>query len=235
METAVKRQSSSPSGLVRFGVPVAASRFLSPRLPLLLAQHPGLKVALVVRDQFGNMIEERLDLAMHAGEITDGSVVVRRAGAFGRVVVAAPSYLERHGKPSVPVDLADHNCLVHDTRPGSDLWSFTNRGRTINVRVSGNYIANDSSAIRLAARAGHGVALMSEVQAFDDVRAGLLVHLLPEYPLQRVPILLVYPSRRNLAPRTRVVMDFVLQQLRQIGPQFSLDVGRNDVATTTRP
>jgi DNA-binding transcriptional LysR family regulator len=222
MEAALGRQSSSPTGLVRVGVTVASSRFLATRIPVLLAEHPGLKVELVVHDQFGDMIEERLDLAMRRGEIADASLVVRRVGMFGSAVVASPIYLERHGAPSAPADLANHTCLVHDTGPNSDLWHFTGPNGTLSVRVSGGFIANDSSAVRLAARAGHGIALLPEVQVIDDLHAGHLFRLLSDYPSQRVPVHLVYPSRRNLAPRTRVVMDFLLQRMRQI--QALLDV-----------
>src|SRR6202046_2083864 len=80
LEAALGRQSASAVGLVRVGVTVAASRFLAPRLPSLLAEHPGLKVDLVVGDRLGDMTEDRLDLAMRVGEITDGSLVARRSG-----------------------------------------------------------------------------------------------------------------------------------------------------------
>ncbi len=80
------------------------------------------------------------------------------------------------------------------------------------VRVSGAFLANDSEAIRRAARAGHGIALLPEMQLIDDLRAGRLFRLLEDYPSQRVPMQIVYPSRRNLAPRTRVVMDFLVEQ-----------------------
>ena len=100
MEAALGRQSSSPTGLVRVGTSVAGGLFLAPRLPMLLARHPGLKVELVMRDQFSDMVEERLDLAWRSGDIADASLVVRRVGQLGRAVVAAPIYLERHGAPS---------------------------------------------------------------------------------------------------------------------------------------
>jgi DNA-binding transcriptional LysR family regulator len=124
MEAALGRQRFSPVGLVRIGTPVASIRFLAPRLPALLADYPGLRVELVVSDHFGDMIEDRLDLAIRPGEITDASLVVRRAGTAARVAVAAPRYLERHSAPSDPTDLATHSCLVHDTGPDSDLWTF---------------------------------------------------------------------------------------------------------------
>ena len=115
LEAALGRQSASPVGLVRVGVTVAASRFLAQRLPTLLADHPGLKVELVVGDRLGDMIEERLDLAMRIGEITDASLVARRSGTAVRVAAAAPSYIKRHGKPSSPAELANHTCTLCTT------------------------------------------------------------------------------------------------------------------------
>jgi DNA-binding transcriptional LysR family regulator len=124
LEAALGRQSASPVGLVRVGVTVAASRLLAQRLPILLADHPGLKVELVVSDRLGDMIEERLDVAMRVGEIKDTSLVARRSGIAERVAAAAPSYIKQHGEPSSPADLANHTCIVHGVGPNSDVWTF---------------------------------------------------------------------------------------------------------------
>jgi DNA-binding transcriptional LysR family regulator len=216
METVLGRQSGAPRGLVRLGTSVAGGLFLATRLPVLLARHPGLSVELVMRDQGSDMIEERLDLAFRSGEIADASLVARRAGNLGRAVVAAPIYLERHGAPSAPGDLTAHTCLIHDATPEPEVWRFTGPEGALSVRVTGAFIANDSEAVRRAARAGHGIALLPEIQLIDDLRAGRLFRLMEDYDSQRVPVHIVYPSRRNLAPRTRVVMDFLLQQTREI-------------------
>jgi DNA-binding transcriptional LysR family regulator len=185
-------------------------------LPVLLERYPGLKVEMVLRDQFTDMVEDRLDLALRSGEITDASLVVRRVSQLGRAVVAAPTYLERHGAPSVPDDLAAHACLLHDSGVDASEWRFTGPDGPLSVRVSGAFIANDSAAVLLAARSGHGIALLPEIQIIDDLRAGRLYRLLNDYPSQLVPVFIVYPSRRNLAPRTRVVMDYLVEQTREI-------------------
>ncbi|HTI80671.1 MAG TPA: LysR family transcriptional regulator [Acetobacteraceae bacterium] len=216
MEAALGRQSGEPRGLVRLGTSVAGGLFLATRLPVLLGRYPGLSVELVMSDRQTDMIEERLDLAFRSGEIADASLVARRAGVLGRAVVAAPIYLERQGAPERPEDLADHACLIHDATPEPDVWRFTGPEGPVSVQVSGALLANDSEAVRRAARAGHGVALLPEIQCIDDLRAGRLFRLLEDYPSQRVPVHIVYPSRRNLAPRTRVVMDFLVEQTRQI-------------------
>jgi DNA-binding transcriptional LysR family regulator len=216
MEAALGRQSGEPRGLVRLGTSIAGGLFLATRLPALLARHPGLSVELVMRDQPSDMIEERLDLAFRSGEIADASLVARRAGQLGRAVVAAPIYLERHGAPATPEDLALHVCLIHDATPDPHLWRFAGPDGPMSVRVSGAFLANDSEAVRRAARAGHGVALLPEIQLVDDLRAGRLFRLLEDYPSQQVPVHIVYPSRRHLAPRTRVVLDFLIEQMREI-------------------
>src|SRR3984885_15355812 len=216
MEAAVGRQSASPVGLVRVGVTVTASRFLAQRLPTLLADHPGLKVVLVVNDRFGDMIEDRLDLAMRVGEVADASLVVRRAGTAWYVVVAAPGYIERKGSPSTPADLVSHTCIVHDIGTGSDVWTFVTAKGPEELHVSGGFLANDVSAVRLAARSGYGIALLPLFEALDDLRSGELVCVLNEFPAPSSSLGLVYPSPRHLAPRTRVVFEFIMELVRQV-------------------
>jgi DNA-binding transcriptional LysR family regulator len=160
IEAALGQQSASPVGLVRVGVNVTAARFFAQRVPSLLTDHPGLKVELVAGDRFGDMIEDRLDLALRLGEITDASLVMRSAGTVTLLAVAAPSYIERFGKPSTPADLASHICIVHDVGPDSDVWTFVTSQGPQGFRVSGGFLANDARAVHGAARAGYGIALL---------------------------------------------------------------------------
>jgi DNA-binding transcriptional LysR family regulator len=221
MEAALGQQSASPVGLVRVGVTVTASRFLSLRLPSLLIDHPRLKVELVVGDRLGDMIEDRLDLAMRIGEITDASLVVRRSGTAVRVAAAAPSYIERHGEPSSPAELANHTCIVHDVGPDSGVWTFVMPEGAKGFQVSGGFLANDVRAVHLAARTGYGIAYLALVEVFDDLRSGTLVRVLSDFPAAGVSFSLVYSSRRHLAPRTRLVMDFIWEQVRQVQAELA--------------
>ena len=221
IEAALGQQSVLPVGLVRVGVTVAASRLLSLRLPSLLIDHPRLKVELVVGDRINDLIDDRLDFAMRAGEITDASLVVRRSGTATRVVVAAPTYIELHGEPSSPAELANHTCIVHDTGPDSDVWTFVTREGPEGFRVSGGFLANDVRAVHLATRAGYGIACLALLEVFDDLRSGTLVRVLRDFPVAGLPFSLVYPSRRHLAPRTRLVMDFIWEEIRKIRAELA--------------
>lgn len=216
MEAAFGRQTNSPTGLVRLGTTIAGGLVLASRLPLLLDRYPGLKVELIMRDQFSDMIEDRLDLELRSGEITDRSLVARRIGEVGRAVVAAPGYLERRSAPLVPEDLTTHACLIHSSMPDPKIWRFTGPDGPLAVPVTGAFIANGSVAVLRAVRAGHGIALLREIEVADDLRAGRLRRLLINYPSQTAPVYVIYPSRRNLAPRTRVVMDFVVEQMHEL-------------------
>jgi len=130
--------------------------------------------------------------------------------------VAAPSYIERQGRPSTPADLASHTCIVHDVGPGSDVWTFVTSEGPQEFHVSGGFLANDVSAVRMAARSGYGIAQLPLFEVLDDLRSDVLVSVLSEFPAPGIPLSLVYPSRRHLAPRTRIVFEFILEQVRQV-------------------
>ena len=163
----------------------------------LLNRYPGLAVDFVVREQFGDLIEDRLDLAMRLGQPTDASLVARSVGEFGRALVAAPSYLEKHGAPSDPAALPSHRCIVQDADPSGATWRFSGPGGPHSVDVVSTFSANNAEVVRQAALAGHGIALLPEPQVLEDILGARLYRLLPEYPTdadQSLPGLPVPPA-----------------------------------------
>jgi DNA-binding transcriptional LysR family regulator len=214
MEGALGRHRTSPTGLVRIGVSTAGAALMGPRLFGLLAQYPGLAIELVVRDQLGDMVEDRLDVALHVGQPNDSSLMARAAGAFGRTLVAAPIYLERRGAPSRPADLAEHTCIIHESGPDSAVWRFEGPDGPEQIHVTSSFRANNAEVVHRAVLAGHGVSMVPEALIVDDIRAARLYRLLPKYKSGRQPTFVLYPSRRHLAPRTRVVIDFLVERFK---------------------
>lgn len=214
MEAELGQHREEPVGLVRLGTIMAGGLFLASRLPKLIARHPGLAVEVVVLDHFPDLVESRLDLLLRPGEIADSSVVARQIGVFGQSLVAAPQYLEGHGTPSTPADLPQHVCIWQDDTPEHAVWQFTGPQGPIQVTITGALGTNSNRVALQLARNGHGIALLPEVETVDDIRAGRLIPLLEDYRSQPVPLHVIYPSRRNLPPRTRVVLDFVVQEIR---------------------
>jgi DNA-binding transcriptional LysR family regulator len=232
LEGALGKHRASPTGLVRVGVTTAGATLLAPRLFGLLKQYPGLAVELVVRDRLGDMIEERLDVAMQVGQPSDSSLMARAAGAFGRTLVAAPIYLERHGAPDRPSDLAGHICIIHESAPDSALWQLEGPDGPEEIRVSSPFRANNAEVVHRAVLAGYGISMVPEALIVDDIRAARLYRLLPKYKTVRQPAYVLYPSRRHLAPRTRVVIDFLIEQVGEAAARLAQDDVWGDSDTT---
>jgi DNA-binding transcriptional LysR family regulator len=232
LEGALGRHRTSPTGLVRVGTSTAGATLLTPRLFGLLGRYPGLEIELVVRDRLGDMIEERLDVALHVGQPSDSSLVARVAGAFGRTLVAAPIYLERRGAPARPADLAGHTCLIHEFGPDNALWRFNGPDGTEEIRVASPFRANNAEVLHRAVLGGHGISMVPEALIVDDIRAARLYRLLPGYKAGRQPTYVLYPSRRHLAPRTRVVIDFLVEQVSEAAARLAQDDVWGDSDTT---
>jgi DNA-binding transcriptional LysR family regulator len=221
LDDSIGQQRTAPTGRVRVGLTAGAARLVTSALGDLLSRYPGLSVEFVVREQLGDLIEDRLDLAMRLGQPTDTSLVGRSVGTFGRALVAAPVYLERHGAPSSPPDVREHTCVVHENGPGSATWRFLGPGGPHDIEVASAFSANNSDVVRQSVLAGHGMGLLPEPQVLDDILSARLYRLLPDYPTERTQVFLVYPSRRHLAPRTRVVIDFLVERFSAVGARLA--------------
>lgn len=216
MEAALGQHKSSPSGHVRAATPVSLGLILMDRIPALMARYPGLSLELVMQDDARDLIEEGLDLAVRSGEVVNQSLIKRSLGTIVRVAVAAPEYLERRGSPLQPSDLVDHACIVHRMTPSDSDWSLMGPDGATAITVHGPLSTNNHAAVRRAAIGGLGIALLPEYQVVDDIEAGRLQRVLPEYTSETLPAYLVYPSRRHLAPRTRVVIDFLIEEVHRL-------------------
>jgi DNA-binding transcriptional LysR family regulator len=216
METALGQHKSSPSGHVRVATPVSLGLILMNRLAALMARYPCLSIEIVMEDDPRDMIEERLDLAIRSGEVVNQSLITRSLGTIVRVAVAAPAYLTDRGPLRQPNDLTNHQCIVHRVAPDESVWNLSGPAGAVSVAVRGALSTNNHEGVRAAALGGLGIALLPEYQVVDDVEAGRLRRVLPEYTSEALPAYLVYPSRRHLAPRTRVVIDFVIDEVRRL-------------------
>lgn len=221
MEATLGRRKASPTGRVRVALPPAMAILITPRLSTLLRRYPGLFVDLVIGERFGDVIEERLDLVVQNRRPENTSAVARAIATFSRAVVAAPAYLQEHGIPQIPSELAKHNCIVHETGADSDRWSFTSPNGQADVQVQGPLHASSSTMVHRAALAGYGIASLPEPHVLDDIRANRLCRLLPEWTSGREQTFILYPSRRNVPPRTRVMIDFFVSVGHDAEAQFA--------------
>jgi DNA-binding transcriptional LysR family regulator len=212
---AVGRRQSQPAGLVRLGCPVSFGRLaLAPRVNRLLARYPELSLELVISDDRHDMIAQGLDLAVRAGEVTDSSLVARRVGAVARGVLASATYLHKRGTPIHPSELQTHECVIY-TRDGSPReWTLENGEESTRVRVNGRFATDSLEVMREAVLTHVGIAILPYALAREAMADGRVVSLMKDWRPGRLPLHAVYPTRRHLAPRTRAVIDFLLDEFR---------------------
>jgi DNA-binding transcriptional LysR family regulator len=211
---AAARRSGEASGMVRLAAPVLIGNLVATRMPELLARHPALSVHLVIGRTTHDLVEEGLDLWLRLGESTHATEVTRTLGRVERLVLAAPSYLAARGRPAHPRDLMAHDCVAVPVSGADRTWHFTGPdGEDLAVPVASRFTTDSGEAVLRAALAGAGIALAAEVAVRADVAAGRLVPLLTAFPPEPLAVTLVYPSRRNLAPRVRAVIDFLARDI----------------------
>lgn len=210
------REQLSPRGVLRVAAPSSFARLhIVPALPTFMARYPDLRLDLRISDSVVDLVEGAFDVAVRYADLADSSLVARRLAPDRRVLVASPGYLAQHGEPASPDDLDQHACLVVGTL---DAWTFRDpHGEVMAKRVAPTLRINDGTAVRDAASAGLGIALMATWAAADALRSGALVPVLRDYPLVSTQTLwAIYPSARELAPKVRVFIDWLMEQF---GPE----------------
>ncbi|CAM5776205.1 LysR family transcriptional regulator [Labrys miyagiensis] len=203
------------SGKVRLSLPAPLGLYMSERLAGLLRRHPALAVDLVFRDDPSDLVGDGIDIEVRIGQVADNSLVCRRIGWTTAYLVAAPCYLE--GRPGVaaPDDLPVHDCICYSRAGDGRSWSFSNGADDVAVRIAPRMTANNAVAVHRAALAGGGLAILSHILVCQDIAEGRLISLMQDFPPARLPINAVYPSRRNMPPRVRAVLDFLVEAVRE--------------------
>ncbi|MEL7076038.1 MAG: LysR substrate-binding domain-containing protein [Cyanobacteria bacterium J06643_13] len=211
--SAVRGQSSEAQGLLRMTMPGSFGRmYIIPLLNKFQSRYPQVKLDLRLSDEVLDVIEGAYDLIIRNASLTDSRLIVRKLAADRRLLVASPAYLEKYGVPTTPNDLAGHRCITL----GETKWKFEN-GQSISVSFANTI--NDGEAMRKMLEQGMGIGMKSVWNASESLKSGLLVEVLPEFPLvTEASIWLLYPSRRIVAPRVRVMIDFLIEQFQPLPP-----------------
>ncbi|MCO7729095.1 LysR family transcriptional regulator [Brucella intermedia] len=200
-------------GPLRLAAPLAFGlRHIAPIVTDMAALHPGLELDVSYSDKFVNLIEERFDAAIRIGNLRDSSLVARRLAPARSVIVASPDYLDRKGRPKVPRDLSEHECLEYFGRMASE-WRFRDGERWLTVRVKGRLRSDNGDAILHWAVAGLGVANLPGFLVADAIEAGRLEVLLPSFPGPEYAIHVLRPPGAYVPGKVRLLIDFLVERL----------------------
>jgi DNA-binding transcriptional LysR family regulator len=204
-------EQAAPRGVLKLYTSMIMVRYLAPMVEEFLAAYPAASVDLTVGERMVDLVEEGIDLAIRAVQpIGSTTLVVRRLAAWRHVLCCAPAYLETHAAPEHPSDLAGHNCLRFAHYPFGNDWRFEGPdGKPVSVTVGGRLVTNSAEMIRLLTLAGQGLVLAPTFVTADDIAAGRLVALMPNYRPPEFSINAIYPDRHHLPAKTRAFIDLL--------------------------
>jgi DNA-binding transcriptional LysR family regulator len=202
-------------GAIRLSAPMSfGTRHVAPLVGEFLETHPEITLQLSLEDRLVDLIEERVDVALRIGHLQSSSLICKRVGEVRRVVVASPDYLKKFGMPRKPEDLARHRAVSFVNHANAPAWAFQGKDQVQRkIRVPCLVEVNRAKAAILLARQGMGLTRALSYQVADELKQGLLVRLLKAYEPPPIPIQLVYPSARLLAPRVRAFLDFAASRI----------------------
>ena len=210
-EASASELQASPRGRLRLVAPVTfGTHSLVPALADYMARHPDVSVDLTLDNRVPDLLNDGYELGIHIGDVEDPNLVARPLRPYRRIMAAAPTYAARHGLPDHPSQLPDHACL------GLRYWNVNDwqlvgpDDERCRVRVNSRFTANQGDALRIAALNGLGIVLQPEAVLADDVAAGRLVPVLPDWSYKPSPMFLIYAQDSRPTAKLRSAIDFLL-------------------------
>jgi DNA-binding transcriptional LysR family regulator len=208
-------------GTLRLALPATFGRmWIAPFLPEFMSAHPQVRIDVSYSNRFVDLVAEGFDVAVRLGELADSRLVAKRIAPRRRLLCAAPSFIDRHGAPERPEDLARLPCLAFTGLASHPHWAFSNaRGERVTVRVDGPLASDDAEALAYAAAQGLGIMLTTDWLVGRDLAAGALVPVLEEWmPEDEGAIYAVVPSLRLSPAKTRAFIDWISQRFAPLPP-----------------
>jgi len=219
LETAEKAavgEAGVPRGHLTVTASVTFGRLaLAPLVCSFLVQHPHVSISVLLLDRVANLIEEGIDLAVRIGLLPDSSLVAKRVGSVRRVLVASPAYLARRGTPGSPDDLRHHSIIAFTGLMPHREWRLHDGKTGRSVALLPRLEINDAVAAVAAAELGDGITVALSYMVADAIREGRLVTVLDDIMPPPVPVHLVHPQSRLIAPKLRALVDFVAPRLQE--------------------
>lgn len=210
---------AAPSGLLRVAVATDFGvNMLSPMLGDFMRDHPDITVNMALHSRQVDLIAEGLDMAIQIGELEDSSLRARKLTETTRRLVAAPSYLHDHGRPTRIDQLHQHRLLHYSSQAGGNVWKIlAPTGERRQIRMTGWLTVNDGQSLLQAAISGLGIAYLPAFLFADAMARGLVEDVMPDLPVERLGIFAVYPPGRFTQPKVRAFIDFLTRRLGERG------------------
>jgi DNA-binding transcriptional LysR family regulator len=217
-EAEVSSRSGQAAGLVKVNAPFTFGILhLAPLWGEFKARHPNVTLDVTLSDRVVDLVEEGYDLAVRIARLPSSTLISRKLSATRMVVCASPQYLERCGTPQHPAELAGHQVLAYSYWSGRDEWQFDGPEGPISVRTVPWIRTNSGDTCRAGALQHHGIVMQPSFLVGADLAAGTLVELMPQYRGIELGIYALYPTRKHVTPKVRLLIDFLVESFRKPG------------------
>jgi DNA-binding transcriptional LysR family regulator len=213
-EQLVTDMQATPRGRVRVTAPIDIStRYLGGIVAGFVAGNPDVTVELEASDRIVDLIEEGFDVAVRFGALPESTLIARKLCKIESLLVATPAYLARRGTPATVEDLDDHDRVLFTPNARVQSWTIALGDATYEFGRPARFASNNVGAVRGAVLAGAGISVLAEFMVADDIAAGRLVSVLPEWRNGPTDAHAVYPARQNLPPRMSLFLDHLSRAL----------------------
>ncbi|MXP55469.1 HTH-type transcriptional activator AaeR [Pantoea sp. Seng] len=212
---------NTPIGILRIGCSsTMAQNVLSAMTSDMLREYPGLSVNLVTGIPAPDLIANGLDLVVRVGSLQDSNLFSRRLGAMPMVVCAAKSYLAQHGTPDKPGEIDNFSWLEYSVRPDNTFELVAPEGLVTRLTPQGRFVTNDSQTLIRWLKAGCGIAYVPLMWVIDEINAGEIDILFPQYHSEPRPVYALYTEKDKMPLKVQVCIDYLTEYFKQVAQQY---------------
>ena len=211
-EAEVTARSGLAMGVLKVSAPVSFGLLhLADLWAGFMRAHPNVSLEVTLSDRMVDLVEEGFDVAVRIARLPSSSLVSRKLSTTRMVLCATPQYLKEHGTPAHPSELAKHQVLAYTLLATGESWEFAGPDGPVSVRVAPRLHSNSGDTCRAVALGHQGIILQPSFLVAEDLRSGRLVEVLPQYRSLELGIYALYPSRKHVLPKVRLLIDSLVQ------------------------
>lgn len=215
-ESELTSKAGEAQGTVKINVPVTfGNMHLAPLWGAFIERHPKVELDVVLSDRVVDLVDEGFDLAIRIARLPSSTLISRKLASTRMVLCATPRYVRKHGKPKAPADLAHHKVLAYTYLATKDEWEFEGPDGRVTIKTRPAMYSNSGDTCRAVALSHQGVILQPTFLIGEDLRSGALVELMPGYQSLELGIYAVYPSRKHMLPKARLLIDYLVEAFRK--------------------
>lgn len=198
-------------GQLRLNVPVSFGLLhLAPLWPAFMSRHPKVALDVTLSDRMVDLVDEGYDLAVRISKLRESSLVSRQLTSTRLILCASPKYLRKQGTPAHPKELANHSVIAYSLLATGDQWTFEGPEGQVTVKVAPRMRTNSGDTCCAAALQHQGIVLQPSFLVGKHFAAGELLEILPAFRSVELGVYAVYPTRKHLTPKVRVLIDFLV-------------------------